>query len=176
MTPKLYWIDSKGPGRMAISARPRGGDWLEDEIAGWRSQGIDAVISMLTSAEEEDLHLAAESSLAREEKIRFISLPVEDRGVPPSWKPAAEVIHQATDILRRGQNIAIHCRQGIGRSGIIAAAMLILEGATPQEALKRVSTARGLPVPETAEQKDWVKRFAERESTARDSDVKVPAR
>lgn len=32
-------------------ARPRAGEWLEDEIAGWRAQSVDIVVSLLEPAE-----------------------------------------------------------------------------------------------------------------------------
>ena len=35
MTSDLYWVESPTPGRLAVFARPRGGDWLPDEVAGW---------------------------------------------------------------------------------------------------------------------------------------------
>ncbi len=45
---------------------------------------------------------------------------------------------------------------------MIAAALLIKDGITPDDALNRISEARGLPVPETPEQREWVKEFARR--------------
>ena len=51
MTPDLFWIVGPWRGRLAIAARPRGGDWLEDEITGWRLAGIDIVVSLLESHE-----------------------------------------------------------------------------------------------------------------------------
>lgn len=35
MLSSVYWIDKPGPGRLAIMARPRASERLEDEIAGW---------------------------------------------------------------------------------------------------------------------------------------------
>jgi hypothetical protein len=32
---------------LAIMARPRAGDWLDGEIAGWRAQGIGVIVSLL---------------------------------------------------------------------------------------------------------------------------------
>jgi len=166
MNPKLYWINGPWPGKLAISARPRGGDWLEDEIAGWRKAGIDAVVSLLTPQENEDLQLAAESGLAQASGLRFVALPVEDRGVPPSWDDAARALAKAGEMLGQGRNVAIHCRQGIGRSGMIAAALLIKCGSAPEDALKVIGEARGLPVPETPEQLAWVREFSKRQSSA----------
>jgi len=46
MRPEVFWIDSPTNARLAIMPRPRSGDWLEDEIAGWRVEGIDVVVSL----------------------------------------------------------------------------------------------------------------------------------
>jgi len=164
MNPKLYWIDGPWPGRLAISARPRGGDWLEDEISGWRAAGVDAVVSLLTPHENEDLQLSEESKLAPAHGLRFVSLPIEDRGVPPSWEDASRAIAQTAEMLRQGKNVAVHCRQGIGRSGVLAAALLIKGGNTPGDALTQISSARGLTVPETPEQMAWIQEFSQREA------------
>jgi protein-tyrosine phosphatase len=164
MNPKLYWIDGPWPGKLAISARPRGGDWLEDDISGWQRAGVDAIVSLLTPQENTDLHLSEEPGLTQTHGLRFVSLPVEDRGVPPSWDTASRVIEEVGQLLRHGKNVAIHCRQGIGRSGMIAAALLIRDGSTPGDALTQISGARGLPVPETEGQLAWVREFSMRET------------
>jgi protein-tyrosine phosphatase len=159
LNPKLYWIKTQLPGKLAVSARPRGGDWLEDEIEGWRRAGIDAVVSLLTSAESKEMKLEQEASLSRNHGIRFLSLPIEDRGVPNSVSEAASVVANVKEMLQQGANVAVHCRQGIGRSGMIAAAVLTATGLSPDTALNRVSEARGLPVPETDQQREWVTEF-----------------
>jgi hypothetical protein len=164
MNPKLYWIDGPWPGKLAISARPRGGDWLEDDISGWQRAGVDAVGSLLTPQENKDPQLSEESDLAQAHGLRFLSLPVEDRGVPPSGEDAVRAIGKIGETLRQGRNVAIHCRQGIGRSGMIAAALLISDGSTPGDALTQISAARGLPVPETEEQWAWIRDFSVRET------------
>jgi protein-tyrosine phosphatase len=166
MNPKLYWIKGPWPGKLAISARPRGGDWLQDEVSGWRAAGVDAVLSLLTAQENRDLQLDAESSLAQNRGIRFLSLPIEDRSVPSSWEDVSQTIEKLGETLRQGRNVAVHCRQGIGRSSMIAAALLIKEGSARDEALKLISEVRGLPVPETPEQLEWVRKFSEREAPA----------
>ena len=44
---ELHWVNGPWPGKLALSARPRDGGWLEDEIANWRRSGIDTVLSLL---------------------------------------------------------------------------------------------------------------------------------
>ena len=58
-----------------------------------------------------------------------------------------------------GKNVAVHCRQGIGRSGLIAAGLLTTSGIPPDEAIQIVSTARRLAVPETMDQRLWVEQL-----------------
>jgi hypothetical protein len=47
----LYWVDGPWPGKLALAARPRGGDWLGDEVVSWKRNGVDAVLSLLTPEE-----------------------------------------------------------------------------------------------------------------------------
>ena len=63
-------------------------------------------------------------------------------------------------MLSDGKNILVHCRQGIGRTGLVAACLLVKNGMSPGAAVDLVSAARGLPVPETTEQRDWIERYA----------------
>jgi hypothetical protein len=53
MMPDLFWITGLWRGRLAISTRPRGGEWLEDEIRGWHRARVDSVVSLLEKDEEE---------------------------------------------------------------------------------------------------------------------------
>jgi protein-tyrosine phosphatase len=156
MEPKLYWIDSVGPGKIAISARPRGGDWLEDEVRGWHREGIDVVVSLLTGQEMSELGLERESDESRKNGLIFLNLPIPDRGVPPDTVVAGNFVENVRKQLEAGRTIAIHCRQGIGRSGMVAAALLVRQGVSPSEAIQHVSQVRGLPIPETEEQRSWV--------------------
>ena len=62
MVTELHWIDGPWRGKLALSARPRGGDWLEDEIAHWQRSGIKIVFSLLTDEEMSDLDLLNEAA------------------------------------------------------------------------------------------------------------------
>jgi protein-tyrosine phosphatase len=58
--------------------------------------------------------------------------------------------------LESGKNVAVHCRAGIGRSSIVVGSLLVAAGVEPEEAFRRIEKARGRPVPDTAEQREWV--------------------
>ena len=159
MGTELYWVDGPWPGRLALAARPRGGDWLEDEIAGWRRAGVDAVLSLLTPEEEGDLDLKTESRDATAHGMEFISFPIPDRDVPNSEAKMASVLERLDRVLSSGKNVVVHCRQGIGRTGLVAACLLVSKGLTPESAVRKLSAARGVAVPETSEQRHWIDRY-----------------
>jgi len=156
MTPDLFWIPGPWRGRLAVVTRPRGGDWLKDEGSGWRRAGIDVAVSLLEPHEASQLDLLDEPQAAESNGIRFVSFPIPDRGVPASAPAARSLIADIARALDDGKNVAVHCRQGIGRSGMIAAGVLVASGISPERAVTVVSSARGLAVPETEEQRSWL--------------------
>lgn len=158
MFTQLFQIEGPWPGRLAIAPRPRGGDWLDEELRAWRRSGIDIIVSLLEPEEATGLGLDEEPALSEANGIEYHSLPVPDRGVPGADINA--LIREIDSKLQHGKNSVIHCRQGIGRAGLFAAALLIETGLAPEAAIRRVSAARGIPVPETAEQKLWIDSFA----------------
>lgn len=79
---EFYWIEGPWPGRLAISSRPRGGDWLEDEVRAWQQAGIEMIVSLLTKDEIADLDLNQEAEFCRNYGLQFIAFPIEDRSVP----------------------------------------------------------------------------------------------
>lgn len=156
MRATIYWIETAGPGQLAIVPRPRGGDWLEDEVRAWRQAGLEVIVSLLVADEMSDLDLEREAELSRAAGLTFISFPIADRSVPPSRSTALSLLRELLGLLSGGKNVGIHCRQGIGRAALLATSLLVLSGVTPEAALQRVSHARGCAVPETAEQRAWV--------------------
>jgi len=155
----MFWIEAPGPGRIGIAARPRAGDWLEDEIERWRSASVDVVVSLLEPHEVHDLELEAERDACIKAGLTFLSFPIPDRGVPASLAKTRELVASCKDRLTAGNGIIVHCRAGIGRSSMIAACVLVALGDRPDEALEHIATARGLPVPDTPAQAEWVVGF-----------------
>ncbi|MGO9259119.1 MAG: tyrosine protein phosphatase [Bryobacteraceae bacterium] len=160
MAPELFWIPGPWRGRLAISSRPRGGDWLEDEVRAWQRANLDVVVSLLEREEQRELGLEEEGPLVEAAGLRFVSFPIPDLGVPASRTLAAFLVQEFSRDLESGRNVAVHCRQGVGRSGLIAAGALIVAGMDAASALRTVSAARGLNVPETPEQRAWIERLA----------------
>jgi len=157
---RLYWIGGPWPGKLAIAARPRGADWLENEVREWKSAGVNTVLSLLTLDEERDLGVAAEPQVAKTLGLRFLSLPIPDRQVPSPPSEVAPILDELDTELASGKNAVIHCRQGVGRSGMMAACLLVMRGMDPDSAVRELEKVRGTIVPETAEQRRWIDLFA----------------
>lgn len=160
MKTEVYWVPGPWRGRLGIVPRPRGGDWLQDEVRSWRDAGIDMVASLLTSEEAAELGLQEEKALTRMEGLDFRTFPIPDYGVPSSRADFAGFLSGLEKALESGQNVGVHCRQGIGRSSLAVAALLVSAGVQPDDAFRRISQARGREVPDTDEQRRWVAQIA----------------
>jgi protein-tyrosine phosphatase len=156
MKATIYPIQAANPLRIAIVARPRGGDWLCDEIAALLREEVDLLISMLTPEEAQELGLNREPDECGAATISFINIPVPDRSVPYDKDEFLRSVDRIAEQVRQGRSIAVHCRAGIGRSSMLAVSVLVRLGWDVNEAFQAVESARGRPVPDTSEQRKWV--------------------
>ncbi|MCG2616025.1 dual specificity protein phosphatase family protein [Terrimonas sp. NA20] len=158
MPNRVYWLYRfNSSARLGIMARPRGNEWLTDEIIDLKKQNVDVVISLLEYHEIVELGLAREESLCKTAGIDFINFPIRDRSVPDSLHSVSSLVSSLSDLLHKGKNIVIHCRMGIGRSSIIAGVLLQKEGKRTEDVIEFISRIRGLKVPDTTEQVRWLK-------------------
>jgi protein-tyrosine phosphatase len=121
--------------------------------------GLDLTSSLLEEEEAAQLELVHEGDAAQSRSIGFISFPIPDRGVPPSMPSARGLLRSIAEALDEGKSVAVHCRQGVGRSGLIAAGVLVSCGTDVDKAIEVVSAARGQTVPETSEQLQWIRQL-----------------
>lgn len=129
---------------------------LDAQMRALREAGFGALACLLEPAEAEEMGLAGEGEAARAAGLDFIAFPIPDRGVPQGAEAAASLIAAIRAHLGEGRGVAIHCRAGVGRSGLIAAALLVSTGAEPGEAFETVRAARHVTVPDTSAQRVWL--------------------
>jgi hypothetical protein len=82
LQPDVDWVRELPGVRLALMPRPRGGEYLADEIDGWRRLVVQTVVSLLEPHEIRDLELASEESLCLAAQLQFISYPIPDRADP----------------------------------------------------------------------------------------------
>jgi protein-tyrosine phosphatase len=118
------------------------------------------VVSLLEAEEEAQLVLEGEAAADTASAVEFRAFPIADRGVPASRESVAELANDIVDALDAGKNVAVHCRQGIGRSGMIVGSVLVAAGEDVPTALRTIKESRGVDVPETEEQQRWLREFS----------------
>ncbi len=156
MGPEIYKVERIGSGFLAIMAKPVAGEWIDDEFSGIAEQDIKQVVSLLEPHEIYDLGLIEEKNLCKKYGMEFYHYPIPDRGIPNSVVDYAIITKNLYYEMAGGKNTVIHCRAGIGRIGIVAAGVLIHCAFEPYEAFQHLSKSRGMTVPDTEEQRDWV--------------------
>ncbi len=156
MQAKLYRIDTPGRGFLAIMARPELDAGLDAACAALVDHGVGQVISLLEPSEAHELGLDGEREALRAHGISYRSYPIHDMGVPPSVEGFAEITRRVHRQVVGGVNTVVHCRAGVGRSGLFAAGVLLHAGCAVDDAFARVGEVRGVKVPETREQSAWL--------------------
>lgn len=95
----------------------------------------------------------------------MINFPIPNSGIPKDLNLFNQLIDTIIS-LSVNHKILIHCRGGHGRSGLVAACVLIRKGYEPDRALEMVSTMHktrdyipNYPCPETDIQIDFVRKY-----------------
>lgn len=158
MKAEIYWTNEN----LATMPRPRGGEWLEDEIILIKNAGVDVLVSMLEYHEILRLELEQEEFFCQENEILYLNFPIVDRNIPKSFENVFQFVQKLSGYYQENKKIAIHCFAGIGRSSLIACCLLVLEGMDVDDAFLKISRARGFSVPDTREQVEWVYSFAKK--------------
>jgi protein-tyrosine phosphatase len=70
-----------------------------------------------------------------------------------------QLINRLREAMLNGNRVAIHCRQGIGRSSMVAAIVLLSLGAG-DTVFRTISRARGCDVPYSPEQANYALSFS----------------
>jgi ADP-ribosyl-[dinitrogen reductase] hydrolase len=131
-------------GALLLSAYPgRNGD-LDTDLSDLRDKGAARLISLTPEAEMAALGVRDLPAMARLAGLAWHHVPIADFGVPEGealvrWRDLSPRIHRA---LEGREQIAIHCRAGLGRSGTLAALILTERGIAPADAIARVRAAR----------------------------------
>ncbi len=87
-----------------------------------------------------------------------IWLPIADLDAP-SLQSGVDLCEIIEGGVRAGRGFIVHCAAGIGRSGTIAVAVLMLLGLSCDDAIAHVRSHRPMAGPETGAQTDFLRAF-----------------
>ena len=164
---QIVSVDTPGKGRIGMTFCPgkqdpeaMTGPWARDlqtDLAAIVDWGASALVTLLESHEFEKLAVPGLGRMAQSQGLDWYHLPIRDVSIPSAvfeaqWREAGRALQS---LLLDGQSLVVHCRGGIGRTGLVAARLLIELGESPVTALQRVRIARPGAV-ETVEQEHYV--------------------
>ena len=120
------------------------GQGLRAELEALASWGARGMLTLMEQGELDALGLADMGEQARAAGLRWWHMPITDFCAPDSrfeaaWRRDGPAI---LDELAQGQHLAIHCLAGLGRTGTVAARILVDWGEPPEAAIQRVRQAR----------------------------------
>lgn len=132
---------------------------LEVDLAAIRGWGATAVVTLMENWELLQYGVSRLGQAVREHGMQWYHLPIIDGTAPDSSWDAAWSREHSRDIhqlLDAGGAVLIHCLGGRGRTGTLAARLLIEYGADADAAIKQVRKARDGAV-ETAMQETYLR-------------------
>jgi ADP-ribosyl-[dinitrogen reductase] hydrolase len=99
--------------------------------------------------------------------VHYFRRPIPDHGIPAAPAHMSEVLERVREALRGARPVYLHCRAGIGRTGMAAGCWLVEEGRSGVEAIEELNhlwqqsarSAQWASVPETDEQSEYVRRW-----------------
>ena len=138
------------PGTLAAMPLPGRTRPLDHDAAFLEEQGIGLLISLTGEPPPANV-LAARG-------MRQLHLPVEDF-TPPTQDQMLEFVEAVSQASGEGVPVGVHCTAGLGRSGTMAAAFLVAEGSSPEEAISTIRELRPGSI-ETPAQEEAVREFA----------------
>lgn len=156
MKPDIYLVKNLDKGSLNVMAKPLSGHWIEDEFKGIKQLGINRIVSLLESSEAYELGLKDEPNLTEQNNMEFIHFPIVDRNVPSHQPSFIALVNRLFTDITNGVNTVIHCRGGIGRTGMTACAILMLDGLSVDDAFTLISDKRGINCPDTEAQWDYM--------------------
>ncbi len=138
-----------------------GGPWARDlgaDLDAVAARGARTIVTLLEQHELAHLAITRLGEEVQRRGMEWLHLPIPDVSTPgPEFEARwPEVSRHLRSRLDEGENILIHCRGGVGRSGMVAARLLAESGVDAEEAIARVRAVRPGAI-ETWEQEQWAK-------------------
>jgi len=173
----VHYVETGTAGRLGLTFAPgkydpnsRSGIWDRDvdaDLERLRNHwNIDVVVTLIEDGTfecDEFSLLDIPDLLERvgEHGMESLWFPFRDCDVPQRRPDVDLLVCEIITKLKRGENIVVHCRGGLGRTGLIVACVLATLGATARTAIREVRKDRKRAV-ETKGQVRFVHNYARR--------------
>jgi len=165
--PNTYWAL---PGLLLAGEHPSGltPDATRQRLSVLLGCGIECFLDLTRPGEVEPYDQALPFH------IEYLRKPIRDHGLPEKREHMMEILDCLHDALRSGRPAYVHCRAGIGRTGMVIGCLLVERGLTGEQALDELARlwqqserSKFWPnVPETEAQTDYIRVWTPRKLSA----------
>jgi protein-tyrosine phosphatase len=133
---------------------------LEADLTLLISNGATGLVTLIGEDEREKLGVSALPRLAIDKGLAWREFPITDRTAPTAGRQAEfdQLLDTLLAGLADGNRVAIHCQAGLGRTGLLAASLLVQSGTGPNDAIALVRSARPGSI-ETAGQENFIQKI-----------------
>jgi len=124
----------------------------------------DALVSLIEGHEYGLYGMEDYAEEAEAAGIAVEEFPIVDVNVPrkEQVEEYADLVGRIIGFLREGRNTVVHCRGGIGRTGTVAASVLVGLGHDAEDAIRIVRESRSPRMLEAPSQEEYVREFSKR--------------
>jgi protein-tyrosine phosphatase len=158
------------PGKLGMTFAPGmktpsiNGRWerdLEADMRKLQEGGADTLVSLVEEHEYRDFGITELHEKDEVGGVEVLRFAIRDMGVPEEAQAEdfEAMILNIVGRLEAGRNVVVHCRGGLGRTGTVAACVLVALGEhSADEAIDAIRQARKGTI-QTDEQEEFVRRF-----------------
>jgi ADP-ribosyl-[dinitrogen reductase] hydrolase len=160
-------LDVPAGGHLILSAQPAKLGALDPVLASYRAANAKLVVSLLPHDELLAVGLQSMAESCLQSGLTWAHCPIDDFSPPgllfeKNWKVIAPQVHS---LLDQGEGVVLHCRAGLGRTGTVAARILIERGLSAPDAIRLVRQVRPGSI-ETSSQEDYLQQYAAQSESA----------
>ncbi|PKF61396.1 protein phosphatase [Psychromonas sp. psych-6C06] len=117
---------------------------LDTSLEQLKAAGAQAILTFMTQAELDKNNLSDIGKSIKSKGISWFHLPIVDDEAPEApfldaWQTAGPAIHR---LIEQGKTIAMHCKGGSGRTGLISAQILLERGEAIEPLMARIKLLR----------------------------------
>ncbi|MCA9717988.1 MAG: dual specificity protein phosphatase family protein [Myxococcales bacterium] len=146
---------------LAGSGRPGLLRELEEDLEFIRESGFRMIVTLTQRALPEECDV---------EGIELVHFPIADMGIPMPRK-LAPVCARILDSMARERPVLVHCRAGLGRTGVVLACCLVEEGERAVDAVRHLRTINRYYIQNALQERfvEHYERFVEKRDAEADS-------
>lgn len=167
---RVDWLSAAPPdwtGRLGLTIAPGKKGTLNGktherdlgaDLGAVRDAGADLIVNLMEPDELAHWQMHSYDAEAARLGLDVRRYPIRDMDVPTDSVTFRALVQELSRELRAGNNVVVHCLGGLGRSGTLAACLLVEHGTPPAEARARVRECR--PGAVQARQPEFIETYA----------------